>query len=167
MSFQILHYHHLLQKLQYINLSSLVASVYDLFRKQEEITMNFSEPIDDIIVMGDRSHLIRLMNNLIKNAIQSIPHGRKGKISISLEQIDRMAYIRVKDNGIGITEEMRDRVFSPNFTTKSKGMGLGLALSKSIVETFGGQINFESVEGQGTEFMVAIPVVDNVDLINE
>lgn len=153
--------------IEYINLSSLVASVYDLFRKQEEITMNFSEPIDDIIVMGDRSHLIRLMNNLIKNAIQSIPHGRKGKISISLEQIDRMAYIRVKDNGIGITEEMRDRVFSPNFTTKSKGMGLGLALSKSIVETFGGQINFESVEGQGTEFMVAIPVVDNVDLINE
>lgn len=144
--------------MEYINLNTLVASVYDLFRKQDEANMNLFEPIDDLIILADRSHLMRLMNNLLKNAIQSIPDGRKGKIEVILDSVDDRAVIKIKDNGIGIETDMVERVFYPNFTTKSSGMGLGLALCKSIVETFHGKIYFKSVAGEGTEFIVELPL---------
>ena len=127
---------------------------------------NLYVPIDEIYVNADKSHLLRVLNNLIKNAIQAIPASRRGVIDIKLGiRIDR-AIIQVCDNGKGISREMRDKVFYPNFTTKTSGTGLGLAISKNIIESFGGRIYFETEEGIGTKFFFELPLLKNMEVEN-
>jgi two-component system, NtrC family, nitrogen regulation sensor histidine kinase NtrY len=67
--------------------------------------------------------------------------------------------IEISDNGTGIEEERKSKIFSPNFTTKSGGMGLGLAMVKNIVDTIGGEITFVSQEGAGTTFIIELPLM--------
>ena len=80
-------------------------------------------------------------------------------IKINEVQNDGVITISVKDNGEGIPEEMRSKIFTPNFTTKTSGTGLGLAMTKSIVEQAKGNIWFETEEGKGTTFFVQLPVI--------
>ncbi|NND32615.1 MAG: GHKL domain-containing protein [Saprospiraceae bacterium] len=149
-----------------IILNDLVASVHDLFKKRDDMDFNLYVPIDEIYVNADKSHLLRVLNNLIKNAIQAIPGSRRGVIDIRLEiKVDR-AVIQVCDNGKGISREMREKVFYPNFTTKTSGTGLGLAISKNIIESFGGRIYFETEEGVGTKFYFELPLLKNADSDN-
>ncbi len=146
-----------------IILNDLVASVHDLFKKRDDMDFNLYEPIDEIYVNADRSHLLRVLNNLIKNAIQAIPGSRRGVIDIRLEKRNDKAVIQVCDNGKGISREMKDKVFYPNFTTKTSGTGLGLAISKNIIESFGGRIYFETEEGIGTKFYFELPLLRNTE----
>lgn len=146
-----------------IILNDLVASVHDLFKKRDDMDFNLYVPIDEIYVNADKSHLLRVLNNLIKNAIQAIPGSRRGVIDIRLEKQGDRAIIQVSDNGKGISREMREKVFYPNFTTKTSGTGLGLAISKNIVESFGGRIYFETEEGVGTKFYFELPLLKNID----
>lgn len=118
------------------------------------IELNYSE---NHYVLADREQLLRVFNNLIKNAIQAIPHPETGLIEIELEQDLNIVVITFKDNGKGIPKEQREKVFYPNFTTKSGGMGLGLAMVKNIIQNAGGEITFESEENVGTTFIVALP----------
>jgi signal transduction histidine kinase len=141
-----------------ITLNDLVSSVHDLFRKREDILFNLYVPIDEIYIYADRSHVLRILNNLIKNAIQAIPDGSKGKMDIKLFTRKGYAVIQVSDNGEGIPVDMRDKVFFPNFTTKSSGTGLGLAICKDVVESYGGRIYFESTAGKGSDFFVELPL---------
>lgn len=110
------------------------------------------------IVYADREQLSRVFINLIKNAIQSIPEDREGKIGVRLETNGDQAVISVMDNGRGIPEELGDRLFQPNFTTKSSGMGMGLAIVKSIIENAGGDIRYETELGRGTTFIFSLPL---------
>ena len=144
--------------MEYINFNELVSSIHELFRKKDDVNFNLYVPIDDIIILADRSHLLRVLNNLVQNAIQSIPPGRHGQIGLKLKIEENMAVLTVKDNGLGIPESMFDKVFYPRFTTKSSGMGLGLAMCKSIVESINGLISFNSKVDIGTEFIVKIPI---------
>jgi len=97
--------------------------------------------------------------NLVKNGIQSVPEGREKKILITLEEApEQTAIVTVTDNGKGIAEEVRDKLFRPNFTTKSGGMGMGLAISANIVKSMGGNIWFRTRSGEGTSFFVKVPV---------
>jgi nitrogen fixation/metabolism regulation signal transduction histidine kinase len=146
-----------------IILNDLVASVHDLFKKRDDMDFNLYVPIDEIYVNADKSHLLRVLNNLIKNAIQAIPASRKGVIDIKLEKKGERAVLQVKDNGKGISKEMREKVFYPNFTTKTSGTGLGLAISKNIIESFGGRIYFETEENVGTTFYFELPLMKNTD----
>lgn len=141
-----------------ITLNDLVSSVHDLFRKREDILFNLYVPIDEIYIYADRSHVLRILNNLIKNAIQAIPEGSRGKMDIKLFTRKGYAVIQVSDNGEGIPADMRDKVFFPNFTTKSSGTGLGLAICKDVVESYGGRIYFESTAGKGSDFFVELPL---------
>lgn len=109
-------------------------------------------------IRADREQLLRVFNNLLKNAEQSIPEGRTPRITVVLRQEGEHAIAEVHDNGSGIAAADRDRIFRPNFTTKSSGMGLGLAMVQRIVEGAGGKVWFESVEGDGTTFFVALPL---------
>jgi two-component system, NtrC family, nitrogen regulation sensor histidine kinase NtrY len=143
-----------------IVLNDLVSSVHDLFRKREDIIFNLYVPIDEIYIYADRSHVLRILNNLIKNAIQAIPGENRGKMDIKLFTRKGYAIIQVSDNGSGIPKEMRDKVFFPNFTTKSSGTGLGLAICKDIVESYGGRIYFESIENKGSDFFVEFPLFE-------
>ena len=83
------------------------------------------------IVLGDKEQLNRVFSNLIKNAIQAIPDDRRGIIKVGLVPKGSTYLIFVKDNGGGITKEIEKKIFSPNFTTKSTGAGLGLAMVKA------------------------------------
>lgn len=109
----------------------------------------------------DKDHFIQIFNNLVKNALQAIPENKEGKIDITLSRQEETAQIIVKDNGKGIDEETKDKIFQPNFTTKNSGMGLGLAISQKMINNAGGQISFTSTEGEGTTFTISIPTADS------
>jgi len=106
----------------------------------------------------DKEQWARIIHNLIKNAIQSIPRGRQPEILITTARTDNKAMISVQDNGGGIPKAMQQKVFEPNFTTKSSGMGLGLALVKNLVNSFGGAIGFDTSEN-GTTFIIILPLL--------
>ena len=107
----------------------------------------------------DKNQIIRVLNNLINNAIQAIPEDRRGKIDISLEQKQKFTLIKIKDNGIGIPDAMKEKVFLPNFTTKNSGTGLGLAMCQQIIESANGKLYFTSVQNIGTIFFVELPII--------
>jgi signal transduction histidine kinase len=150
-----------------IILNEIVETIHDLFRKREDMEFNMIEPIDDLYVFADRNHIIRILNNLVKNAIQAIPDNKRGKIEIELKREGNDAVIRISDNGTGIPDHMKDKVFTPNFTTKSSGTGLGLAISANMIDSFNGRIYFDTKVGQGTDFYVAIPLMRLDDYFGE
>ncbi|MBC8047608.1 MAG: HAMP domain-containing histidine kinase [Fimbriimonadaceae bacterium] len=143
-----------------LNLNDVLDNVVHLFSENEEAEIKMILPNKNIFVYADKNQLIRVFNNLIKNATQAITKDQEGCIEVSLESYDHRAVVKVKDNGIGITDEQKEKVFVPNFTTKSSGMGIGLAMSKNIIESAGGYIWFESEPDNGTTFFVEFPVVN-------
>lgn len=147
---------------QVFDLASQLKKVIGLFETEESAKIEFQfEGLESINVNADREQLSRAVINLIKNAIQSIPDEKSGNIRVSLSRRDHMAIIAVSDDGTGIPHELREKLFSPSFTTKTSGMGLGLAIVKNIVENFSGKIWFETESGKGTTFYIEIPVYEN------
>ena len=143
-------------------LAEQLEKIIALFETHEHIKVKFySDEFAYIEVNADREQLSRALINLLKNAIQAIPEGQEGKIDVNLSRRESMAIISISDNGTGIPEELREKLFSPSgFTTKSSGMGLGLAIVKKIVENFAGKIWFETTIGKGTTFFIEIPVYE-------
>ncbi len=149
--------------LEKINVQQVLQNSIALFQEQENISIDFRNSIvADVVVMADKEQLLRVFNNLIKNAIQAISEERKGKIEIELKQENQYYIISIKDNGSGISDEVRDKIFVPNFTTKTAGMGLGLAMVKNIVESINGRIGFETEIGKGTIFYISLPVMPGI-----
>lgn len=109
-------------------------------------------------VLADREQLMRVFTNLIKNALQAIPEGRTGRVELFTSVREGSAMAEVRDNGTGIAKADRERIFQPNFTTKGSGMGLGLAMVQRMVENAGGRVWFETEEGKGTSFFIALPM---------
>ena len=142
-----------------LDLSESIKKSLDLFSDIENIQFIYT-PLNDgpFYVLADKNQLIRVFNNLIKNSIQAIGKTPNGRIEISLDQKDNYYHIIVTDNGPGIAPDMVDKIFSPSFTTKTSGMGLGLALVKSIIHEAGGEISFESASKKGTIFMIRLPI---------
>jgi len=145
---------------QKLPINNLVTSVFDLFSEVEDVDLTLTKPDHDLWVYADKNHLVSVFNNIIKNAIQAIPEEREGFIHVKLYEEDGLATVRISDNGSGITDEMKEKVFVPNFTTKSSGTGLGLAISKNIIESVNGRIRFETEVGKGTDFYVTLPIID-------
>ncbi len=146
-----------------VSLNEVVASIHDLFRKREDMDIQLFVPIDEIRVFADKDHLLRVMSNLVKNSIQAIPDDRRGEIVIKLYKKEETAIILVSDNGKGIPEEVKEKVFKPNFTSKNSGTGLGLAICANIIEGFNGKIYFETEVNKGTDFYVIIPLMRTKD----
>lgn len=111
----------------------------------------------EIIIVADKEQISRVFINLIKNATQAIPDGVRGKIHVTLECKEKLV-IKIADNGCGIPDEIRGKLFTPSFTTKSSGSGLGLAMVKNIIINAKGDITFESEVGKGTTFIVTLPI---------
>ncbi|MBW7936790.1 MAG: ATP-binding protein, partial [Flavobacteriales bacterium] len=111
------------------------------------------------IILADREQMLRALNNLIRNAIQAIPEGRQGVIEVQLSKEGGFYFVRITDNGSGIAEELRDKIFIPNFTTKGSGMGLGLAMTHTIIENIDGEISYETQSNIGSTFIIKIPVI--------
>lgn len=145
-------------RLEQISLYDSIQSVVDLFRMDTRAVIHFDAVAKDIRVHADRTHLNRLFTNLVRNAIEAVPSDRDPEIFIILTVHNGNAFIEIKDNGNGIPEEVREKIFYPNFTTKTSGTGLGLAMCKGIVEQIKGKIWFETETGSGTSFFVQIPL---------
>jgi signal transduction histidine kinase len=146
-----------------VNVKSALENCISLFKDSSDTEFTFTCPFEEAFVYADKEQMLRVCNNLLKNALQAIPENRLGKIDVSLSRKDNALLMKIKDNGAGIPEDKMSKIFTPNFTTKTGGMGLGLAMVKSIVETFGGKIWFETSRGNGTTFYVSLPEYkDNV-----
>ena len=126
---------------------------------EDFIHFNSTEKV--IITSIDRTQLIRIITNLVKNAIQALPDDRANKyVNIQLSIENGFAKIEVSDNGKGIPEENKKRIFEPKFSTKAVGMGLGLGIIKNIIEGYNGTISFISQENIGTTFTVLLPITN-------
>jgi len=146
-----------------INIVDSIRSSLNLFSNTENVDFVFEHESERIPVLADKEQLSRVFINLIKNSIQSIPDNRNGKIVISLVQNRTTVRISITDNGKGIPEELQNKLFTPSFTTKSSGMGLGLSIVKSIIESFGGNITFKTKVNLGTTFLIELPIYRQVE----
>jgi len=142
------------QKNENLNVVKIVDLALDIF---SEDYITFQADTKEIMATFDRTQLIRVVTNLVKNSIQAIPKERTPEIIVSVSQEENKVEIKVSDNGNGISEENKPKIFEPKFTTKTSGMGLGLAMVKNIVETYDGSINFVSEKEKGTTFTVSFP----------
>ena len=113
--------------------------------------------MEQAVIFADKEQISRVFINLFKNALQSIPRDRQAEIMIDVLKINQTIWVRVKDNGMGIPKEMQEKIFRPNFTTKSSGMGVGLSIVRNIIESASGTINFKTRQGEGTTFIISLP----------
>ncbi len=142
-----------------LELGELLHLATGLYRNEQHIRVSVSVPPEKVYVYSDHSQLLRMLTNLLENAKQAIPSDRPGIIDVSLQAAAETATITIADNGHGISEEVAQRIFQPYFTTKSSGTGLGLAMTKKIIEFWKGEIWFESDEEKGTKFFVKLPLI--------
>ena len=146
-----------------LDVNEALREAVDLFHTTNEVSISLFTPHEPIYTWMDAGHFARVLNNLVKNAIQAMIPGRLGMIVLSCKKDGSKIIIEVRDNGTGIPESLRDKIFTPNFSTKSSGMGLGLAIIKNIIERGGGTIRFETKLGEGTSFFIEIPEYKEVN----
>ncbi|GAB4239879.1 MAG: hypothetical protein Tsb0034_16020 [Ekhidna sp.] len=123
-----------------------------------EITKHYDESMNEIECYPGQ--LNQVFMNILNNAVQAMPDEKKdGEITIYTEEAENEVYIRIKDNGVGIPDEIKDRIWEPFFTTKEVGVGtgLGMSITYGIVEKHGGKIDLTSEVGKGTEFVITLP----------
>jgi len=137
-----------------ININEMIKNTLDRMKTPEnvEVETKFSE---EVFAFIDYQQMERVFFNLIKNAFQAMPNG--GKLTIETKETDKQIKMIFKDTGVGISKENMAKLFTPFFTTKAKGVGLGLAICKKIIEQHGGKITVKSKLGKGTTFTVIIP----------
>ena len=146
-------------KKEIVNLIDIVNNTVGLYENTEYVDF-----VTDIniksrgLINADKEQMVRIFTNLIKNGIQAIPDNRQGKIQVRVDEYNESFIIRIIDNGCGIPEAMQTKIFQPNFTTKSSGMGLGLSMVKSMLISNNATIHFKTKEDEGTEFVIEIPV---------
>jgi two-component system nitrogen regulation sensor histidine kinase NtrY len=140
-----------------------VARVVTLFKNNNVNLVSSIKSKKAIYVMIDRSHLTRVLNNLINNSLQAQRDTEPIRVSIKIEQKKQNCVVKIIDNGTGIPTEIQDRIFEPNFTTKSSGTGLGLSMVKKIVDDFKGRITY-TTSNRGTTFEIIIPICNQNQL---
>jgi two-component system nitrogen regulation sensor histidine kinase NtrY len=159
--------------LQQIDTLSAIASTFSDFAKMPEankVLLNATEVVqwavqlfsdqhltlqaeaENISLKIDRNHLVQIVNNLVKNALEAIEGVTNGQVEVRLFNDQKTIVLEVKDNGKGMSDEVLSRMFEPRFTTKNSGMGLGLAVVKTLVEENGGTIDCQSTLNEGTLF---------------
>lgn len=145
-----------------VDVYSTLKGCVDLFTTTpgSMISLEPNTPLQALI-LADKEGLVRVFNNLIKNAFQSIPEEKEGLVECRLSIDGDRVLVDVCDNGSGIPEDMISKIFQPNFTTKTQGTGLGLAMVKNIVNIANGSIAFETKEGKGTCFKLSFPLIQS------
>lgn len=142
------------------SLTNSLTNTITLFEKSENVVFQYSDDLPNVTVHADKEQLGRIFNNVIKNAIQSISSDRKGLIKIGLDLTKTKVVVHIQDNGKGIDPKDASKIFVPNFSTKNSGMGLGLAITRKMIEAANGHIRFESKVGEGTTFFLEWTVVN-------
>lgn len=146
--------------LELTDMNALVREVFDLVQencKARDLHLEFQPAPETMVVSGDRARLKQVLLNLAKNAMEALQPG--GRLSLKISKNQNRVVVTVADNGCGIPEENQKRIFSPFFTTKTVGTGLGLSVSRGIVEHHAdSHLTFESQPGKGTVFKLTMPL---------
>jgi two-component system nitrogen regulation sensor histidine kinase NtrY len=145
-------------KPEVVNVEKVLQSLIGLYSSDGNLSLHFTKETANSNIYADKTHINRLFTNLIKNAIEASNQSTLVNIYITLKNINNEVLVSIQDNGTGIPVEMQQKIFSPNFTTKTSGTGLGLAICKAIVEKANGTIWFETEEDKGTTFFVQLPL---------
>jgi len=147
-------------KIENFNVSEVLGSLVNLFSADSNLDIQWKGREGEYIINADKVQVNRLFTNLIKNAVEA-SEDNSGIIEINIHQYTQggNVVVAITDKGTGIPPEMREKIFVPNFTTKSSGTGLGLAICHGIVEKANGHIWFETEPGKGTTFYVSLPLV--------
>ncbi len=142
------------------DLNALLKEVHDLLKvdcKKRNIRLEFKTDREEVYVEGDRARLKQVLLNLAKNAVESMEQG--GRISFVSGLKQGVVEISINDEGVGIPEEDKGKIFTPFHTTKKQGTGLGLSICKRIIEDHpGSSLSFASEKGKGSTFVIAMPV---------
>ena len=141
-------------KKEELNVVEVVELAIDIFNRDQ---ISFKPSSSKILANFDRTQLIRVITNLLKNAFQAIPDDRNPEINVNISEKDDDVNISISDNGYGISKTDMEKIFEPSFTTKSSGMGLGLSMIKSIITAYNGSITFTSKSNVGTTFNITFP----------
>ncbi len=142
------------QKNEKIDLISTVKLCLEIFNERNVI---FQSDLNKLEILFDRTNLIRIINNLVKNSIQATSEINYPEIIVRVKKNIKYAIIEIKDNGTGIPNSLKEKIFEPSFTTKTKGMGLGLSIIKNLIVNYQGNISFQSKKGE-TIFKIKIPL---------
>jgi nitrogen fixation/metabolism regulation signal transduction histidine kinase len=140
------------------DLHDVISSLRDLYFTNQQVEFVWYPVMEKILLYADKTQMNRLFTNLFTNAVEACKDDKLCQILVNERREDEKIIISISDNGEGIDAAMQERIFIPNFTTKSSGTGLGLAMCKGIVEQAKGKIWFETEKGRGTTFFVMLPV---------
>lgn len=136
------------------NLNTEIKNILNIFSNDR---IYFHANKENIMIEMDKIYLSRIITNLIANSIQATHDEPEAIINVDLEKREKRIILGVEDNGVGISTEMLDRIFEPNFTSKTSGMGLGLTMVKKMVEDYAGEISVKSQVGKGSTFTISLP----------
>ena len=139
-----------------VNVEKVFQEVLSSVTIPKDVAVSYSIAKDFPVLTLDASYLKRILTNLISNAVQAIP--KEGKLTVDAFCQDGRAVISVADTGVGISDEVKDKIFTPLFTTKSKGQGFGLPVIKRLTESMGGTVTFDSEKGKGAKFTIKFPI---------
>ena len=145
-------------RIELLNVFEILNQAVIIFKQMDNVKIVYHLPKDPFYIYADRDQILRCFNNLLKNAIEASPQDRLGLIEINYLITNKNILLTIKDNGNGIAEALREKIFEPNFTTKSSGTGLGLAFVKNSIENAGGKVWFETIVGLGTTFYLNFPI---------
>ena len=150
------------RRIDKVDLNLVLTEAAELMRANADATIELNLDENDTIISADKEELRRATINLIKNGIQSTPDGREVQIHITSQVMEThgagTVRVEISDNGSGIPEEVKERIFEPNFSTKTSGTGLGLAIVRKTVEELGGTIGFNTVPDEGSTFFFTLPI---------
>lgn len=146
-------------KIEVFDINEVLGSLINLYSSNERLNILFRHPERKALISADRTQINRLFTNLFQNAIEASDREKEVAITINEFINANKLQIDITDQGSGIPAEKHEKIFTPNFTTKSSGTGLGLAMCKGIVEKANGRIWFDTEEGKGTTFHVLLPLV--------
>lgn len=142
------------------NIVELLKNTIKLYDVEENISFSLTyDEQQDWQMYADKNNIGRVFGNIIKNSIQAIGNKEDGHIDVTIRNLAIKYRIDIVDNGCGIKEEDKNKIFLPNFTTKSSGMGIGLSMADDIVRRMGGNIKFQSDVGSGTVFRIDLPIL--------
>lgn len=145
------------QKTEKVSITEVINQVIDLFSVNQNSEIVWLKPNKEQYVTVDRNSLLRVFNNLIKNALQALEGISQGKVVIETTEAGNFVVVKISDNGKGMTIEQSQRIFTPYFTTKTSGTGIGLSIVNNIIRAMQGEISFESETGKGTTFTLRLP----------
>ena len=141
-----------------VNLKAVLENVMEMFSNEENISITLACEEEHPMIRADKDQMIRVFNNLIKNGLQAVDEDQSAEINLKVKRSGSRINIEISDNGTGIPEDLKSKIFVPYFTTKGTGTGLGLAMVKQIIEIHHGSITYESSE-KGTTFFIDLPAL--------